>query len=384
MWGDIDMSTFQDYIDKIKTGKYKKRCKVEWLRSEDESVSSEFTADILSGSLSITRQNGIRRSVSIKLKNINGQYIPSEDSNIWINRKFRLSLGIAINKDEDYFFSQGIFVISDPEAISNFSESYLTLNGSDKFSLLSGDMGGNFTSIYQAPLGSNIYTTIRGILALNNDKLPPILCNNFTSEITPYTVRKDIGSSTYGEVLIEFAQILSCNVYYNELGNLVFEKDVEDTIKGSQWDYSTDNFHYLGATNTYKFKDVCNTIVVIGSNINGSIATGTAINNNLQSGTRVQLIGSKPKTPIVDDNITTNSLAQQRAEYELKRVVALQTSISINAMPMFHLDVDQVITLTDYSLKLNEERFLTQSITLQLENQGNMSISCVKSKDIVF
>lgn len=376
--------TYQDYINKINTGKYTKRAKVEFLRNEDESTYKEITGDVLSGTLNVVRQNGIRRSVSIKLKNTNGQYIPSEDNDIWINRKFKLSLGIAINDIEDYLFPMGVFVVSDPEAVSNCSESYLTLNGADKFSLLNGDMGGSFTSIYQAPISSNIYTLIRGILALNNDKLSPILDNSFVSEVTPYTIRKDIGSATYGEVLIELAGILSCNIYYNELGNLVFEKDQSDTIKGSLWDYSTDTFHYLGATNTYKFKDVCNTIVVIGANINGAIATGMAINNNLQSGTRVQLIGSKPKPPIVDDNITTNTLAQQRAEYELKRVVALQTSISVNAMPMFHLDVDQVITLTDSSLKLDEERFLIQSIGLQLENAGNMTVACVKSKDIVF
>lgn len=378
------MVTFQDYINKIMTGKYTKRAKIEWLRIDDLSVASEFTSDIISGSLSITRQNGVRRSVSIKLKNVNGQYIPTEDSPIWINRKFKLSLGIAINDTEDYLFPQGVFVISDPEAVSNCSESYLNLTGVDSFSLLDGSLGGNFNSIYQLPISSNIYTTIRGILSLNNDKLPPILCNDFVSEVTPYTIRKDIGSATYGEVLIELAGILSCNIYYNELGNLVFEKDVADTTKGSLWDYSTNSFHYLGATNKYNFKDVYNTIVVIGSNINGTIATGTAINNNLQSSTRVQLIGSRTKSPIVDDNITTNSLALQRAEYELKRVVALQSSISINAMPFFHLDVDQVITLTDASLNLNAERFLIQSINLQLENQGNMSISCVKSKEFLF
>lgn len=374
------MITFQDYIKELKKGRFKKRVKIEWLRQEDESTYEDMTADIISGNLSVNRQNGIRRSVNLQLKNINGKYIPNEDG-IWINQKFKLYLGLEIN-GEDYFIPNGVFVLDDPEVTSNFSESYINITGKDKFSALDGSLGGQLDSIYQIPVGTNIHSVIKSILTLANDKNQPILLSDFANEITPYTIKKEYGNNNYGQILIELAQMLSANIYYNELGQLVFEKDVEDSLKGSIWDFNTDEFHYLGATNKYVFSKVYNKIVVIGSNINGNIATGIAINNNLQSNTRVQLIGLKTKEPIMDDMITTDDLAQQRANYELKRAIGVQSAVSIKSTAFFHFDVDQVITLTDSNLKLIQERFLIQSINLDFKNEGTMTISCVKSKEL--
>jgi len=376
------MLTFQDYINELKKGVFKKRVKIEWLRREDETPYEEFSADIMGGNLSISRQNGTRRSVSLKLKNIDGKYIPSEDG-VWINQKFKLYLGLDIN-GEDYLIPQGVFVISDPVATSNFSETYIELNGIDKFSLLDGTLGGNLEGIYQIPLNTKIFDAINSILVLAKDKLPALLGDYFKTDKTPYTIRKEVGSATLGEILTDFAFMVSANIYYGDLGNLVFEEDIDDEIKGSIWDFTTDEFHYLGATNSYAFSKVYNKVVVIGANIDGNIATGMAENKNLQSNTRSQLIGVKIMPPVTDDNITTDDLAQQRAVYELKRVTGLQSSISIKCTPFFHFNVDEVITITDKNLKLDHEKHLIQSIDIDFSNSGTMTVSCIKSKELAF
>jgi hypothetical protein len=326
------MITFQDYIRVIQTGNIIKRCKIEWLYNEDEMPSNSFVADLISGSLTITRQNGIRRSVNITLRNIDGKYVPNEYSDVWINHKFKLWLGISIN-GEDFFLPQGVFVISDPELTSNCSESTISISAQDKFCLLDGTLGGSLESIYQIPVNTNIYQAIKSILVLAGDKISPILQSDFINEITPYTIRKEFGDGTYGNVLLDLAGMLSANIYYNVNGQLVFEKDINDSIKGSEWDFTTDTFHYLGATNKYLYSKVYNTVIVIGASINGNIATGKASNTNLQSDTRIQLIGEKVK-PIEDSNIPTDDLAQQRSEYELKRAISVQKSIDIKFYPL--------------------------------------------------
>lgn len=367
--------TFNDYIIALKSGKYQPIAKVEWLRSEDESVYSEFTADILDGNLTVNKQNGVRRSVNITLKNTNATYIPNPDR-FWINQKFKLYLGLRIN-DEDFLLPQGVFVLANPEVVSEFSRTVTSISGIDKFALLDGQLGGELDGIYQIPVGFNINNTIRSILILVKDRKTPVLQSTIIG--TPYTIIHEYGS-TYGSIILELSGLLSRNCYYDADGHFIFEDDVLDITKGSQWDFTTEEFLYLGGRQEYNFVNIFNKILVIGDNINGDIATGVAINDNLLSDTRIQLIGTRIKV-IQDNIISTGALALNRAIYELRKYIAIHSSVKITSIPMYHLTADSVITLTDSSLNLNKERFVIQGFSLPLTIGGKMSITAVKAQE---
>jgi hypothetical protein len=378
------MLTFDDYINAVKLNTIYPRIKIEFLYP-DETVKEEITQDIKSngGNLSINFQNGVRKSCNVPLINIDKKYIPSPNT-IWIRNKFKLWLGLRIN-NEDYFISQGIFVVRNPEVSNNFSEKLVNLTGVDKFALLDGQLGGELDAIYQIPVGTNIHEAIKSILILAGDTKSPILDSKYISETTPYTIRKEAGGN-YGEILNELAGMLSANIFYNENGHLVFEEgtvDIIDNTKSSIWDFTTEEFEYLGVNVTYQFEDIFNEVLVIGDNINGDIATGKATNTNLLSPTRTQLIGKRTKV-IEDSIIYTDSLALQRANYELKRLIMLQSKSTLKSTPMFHLDVNKIITLTDDYYNFDRDRFLIQSINIPFDLGSQIDIDVVNSVELEF
>lgn len=378
------MITFDDYLKAIKSSTIKPRIKIEFLYP-DETVKEEITEDISTngGNLSINFQNGVRRSCNVSLINISKKYIPSPNT-IWIRNKFKLWLGLEIN-GEDYFIPQGVFVVRNPEISSNYSEKLMNLTGIDKFALLDGSLGGELDSIYQIPVGTNIYSVIKDILILAGDTIPPLLDSKYKDEVSPYTLRKETGG-TLGDILIELAGMLSANIYYNENGQFVFEEgstDIIDNIKPSIWDFTTEEFEYLGSNVIYQFESIYNDVLVIGDNVDGNIATGRATNTNLLSPTRTQLIGKRTK--VIEDNIIySDDLALQRANYELKRLIMLQSKTVIKSTPIFHLEVNKVITLTDSYYDFDFTRFLIQSINIPFSLGSQIDIDVVNSVELNF
>ena len=125
------MASFQDYINVVKSGIIRPRIKIEWLRV-DETVESIFASDILDGTLTINRNNGVRRAIDFTV-----QFVPELRPSIygiWINKKVRLSLGVVCADGTDYFIPQGVFILSDPQYTSTPSGGTVSFNGIDKFS----------------------------------------------------------------------------------------------------------------------------------------------------------------------------------------------------------------------------------------------------------
>jgi hypothetical protein len=377
------LSSFQDYITTLNSGTYKQKIKLELLRS-DETVQKEITSSLANttGNLSIQRANGLRRNCNFNIINLDGTYIPNIDNYFWVRQKFQLYLGLELSDGTDYWISQGIFILNDPLVSSNRSESYISINATDKFGILT-ETGGELSEIYQIPVGTNVIDAINSILVLINDPKEPIIDVSLVGETVPYTMIYQ-ASDKIGQILIDLAQLYSCSIYYNNFGQLVVEKDIDDEIKPSIWDFTTEQFLYRGATNKYKFSEVFNSVLVVGANINGSIYSYKAQDLNLLSNTSIPNLGFERIYRYESDTLDSLQKVTDLANYILKRKIAIQNEVQINSIPMYHLDVDQIITLTDTNLDLSRERFLVNSLDIPLKTGSEISINCVKSKEIPF
>ena len=352
------------------------------LRLEDETPYRIIEKEILDGSLQINRNNGIRRSCSLQLSNEKLDMLPNEEG-FWINRKFLLELGQEINGNT-VFFPQGVFVVSNPSVVSNNKSSIVTINGIDKFSLLNGQLGGNLGATYTVPVGQDINNAIRAVLAeyLDDNSQFPIdaiipLLQDLPTEYanTPYDI---IENTNIGNLLLELSGTYSRNIYYNNLGRLVFEDDILDNLKGSIWTFSTNEFLYLGATRNYQMDELYNKVIVHADNANGESWTGVAVNNNPASQTSINRLGVTRIAPIITDNLIFNQYyVDIRAKYELRKVNSLLSSVSINSVPFFGLDVDELITISDEKLGFLDEKLIIQSINIPFRNNGTMTISAV-------
>ena len=373
------MITFQDYLNEINKTTRHPIFKLVFLRN-DETPLSEIVDDLNNdGSLNIKQNNGVRRSLSITLDNFNKEYFPQLDSVIWLGKKVKLFLGLKIN-DEDYFLPQGVFVMDDPTVDSN--RNTVSLNVSDKFTMLNGELGGEMDRVFIINAGITLNTAVRSVMALSNDTAEIIIDSNVASLTLPYQIIKETGQ-TIGDVLLELAFAFTCDVYYNENGSLVFEKVQLDNEKGSTHNFTVDDeeTNYSGGSIKYDFRKVYNSCLVIGDNVNGLIATAKTFNNDLLSDTSIPNIGYERVLVVSDDIIYNSGLALERAKYELKRATVVGTDIPISSTPMYHLNVGSVAKLTDDRLNLIGKRSVIDSITIPLNN-NQMNINLLDSFEV--
>ena len=160
--------------------------------------------------------------------------------------------------------------------------------------------------------------------------------------------------------------------------NLCFININETTLdvqKASLWDYSDEDRDYGGATANYDFENAVNEVHVVGDNINNEIFSAMAKNENPVSPLCIQRIGRRIEY-INDSNIYSDDLAQQRANYELRKFGILKTTMNIQVSFNPLLFVNNLVTITDKYYNLTRERFLIQSISYTIGNESQMTVSC--------
>lgn len=226
------------------------------------------------------------------------------------------------------------------------------------------------------------------------DPTPPLLSGyylNKTSTVNneeksvlecPYTATSERGS-TYADILLEYATILCANIYYDVNGRLVIEPiidtadDITDTNKEILWDYTVDEKTFLGLTQTYNFDRVYNDFIVLGNILNGYQFKGRVQNRNPMSNTSVQRIGLKTKEPIEDNQYISDEQCVELAKYYAKTDTILQKSGTISSIPLFHLDVNKLVTVSTPNNNMSKELFLISGFSLSTSGSMNVNITSV-------
>lgn len=349
----------------------------------DESVNHEIAQEdiiIDSGNFNENYQSGQRKNLNISLINIDGKYTPSINT-IWIHNKFRLDIGMKIN-NKTYWFPRGIYILNNPSVTHNDSDKQISLSLVDKFAILEGKAG-TLETTYEIPVGSDIKQAIEGILNLDSgsgypiDLKPIIYDKTFEGRTMPYTLTKDAGS-TFGEMILDIGTILNAEIYYNSQGNLCvinINETTQDNNKASLWDYSEDDGNYCSSSVSYDFENAINEVQVVGDNIDNAIYSASSKNINPESPLCIQRIGRRIEY-INDSNIYNDTLAKQRANYELRNLSILRTTITLTVSFNPLLFVNNIITITDDYFGIERGRYLIQSISYNIGSSNQMTLSC--------
>ena len=352
-----------------------KKIKVEIL-DHYENTLGEITQDIdgsNNGSININYNQGIRRTCNFNIRDINGDYLPnSEDSPFFINRKFKISLGLIVDKDI-YWWSQGTYITKSVDTKRNS----VSISAVDKFNFFRSGL----QSTYVIPAGSNAVNVIKDIIALDIgngypiDPIEPIIDTEFYNETLPYDIQKNRGESL-GDILIEIATALGADIYYDALGQLIVTKSITDSYRNFApiWDFTDVESEYIEPSISYSMEDIENVITVCGNNTTGIIYDYTAKNEYPMSPLRVSRIGEYFKNVVEIATGYTEQRCKEYAEYLLKKktLLSLQGNFSTPFIP--HLDVDKIISITDKYFKFNQTHFIIQEITLPF-GTGMMGIS---------
>lgn len=198
----------------------------------------------------------------------------------------------------------------------------------------------------------------------------------------PYTAKVERGK-TYADVLLEYATILCAHVYYDVNGRLVIEPmidtadDITDTDKEVMWNFTVEEKALLGLSQTYNFDKVYNDIIVLGNIVNGYQFKARVQNQNPLSDTCIQKIGLKTKEPLEDNQYYSDDQCKELAMYHAKVDTIMQKGGSINSTPLYHLDVNKLVSVSTPNNNMSKELFLVSGYTLNSSNSMSINIASV-------
>ncbi len=375
-------ATMQEYLQYIRQNKREPLYRISLLRKEDESVYQTITQDVENntGNITIALTEGSRRACNFVLINNNNQY-GDFIRNLSKGDKFKVELGDKIGNKEKYF-NQGIFVFSSPSLSSQSSNRKINISGKDKFAVLDGTAGGILDKTTVIYAGTTIGTAIRFLLALPvvKDIKEPMIDSSLENLTLPYDITRKKGDKV-SDFMSEVAFSKSAYCYYGVDGRLRVEPFTIDNQKGSIYDFSYTDYNYKGATKKYIYEEIYNTVEIEGTNIQLSIPIYyKAINNDESDPNSVPNLGYEIPKIITEftEGITTPELAKERGDWELSLINRMKSSIDIDAIVLYHLDVDAITTLTDEYVDSNRERFIINNLNIPIGTDINMSINGTK------
>ena len=348
------------------------------LSSITDLVSAENT-----GNISINYQQGVRRSCTISILDVDGEFTQNIINGSAINQKFKIYIGLKdIFNNDIYWFSQGVFCSIDP-TVDRVTR-MLTLNGVDKYGFLGSETGYNqITVAHVIPVDTEIQEAIQQTLMLDLgngrviDAIPPIIDNTLLDQKMPYEMEK-APASYLSDIFIELGNIMGADTYYDVDGHMKYDSgtlDMSYSQQDSQWDFYDTLPEYLNPSLLLSTTEIVNSVTIVGNNSSDDLVfTYTAENHNPMSPVSIENIGRKEyyeeSSSVYDD-----STAKDYAEYVLKQKSILNQAITFECTILPHLDVNKVITISDSFYGFNQERFIIQSIEIPLSSMSTMQVS---------
>ena len=346
--------------------------------------------DIKSGSYSENYQNGQRRALNFTLLNESGKYNPGIN-NFWAKTKFSFQVGFFSPYDDNVmlWFDKGVFVLNNSNPTQNANEKTVSFDCGDKFAVFESKLS-TLDTTTEIEVGEDIENIFFDVLmqsTSDGDVLDPqfmIYHSSFKGKKTPVKISVSAGS-TWANVFEQLSEILSAEIFYNVKGNLVIEPKFEttdDTTKPMIYHFLGYEGDFSSISLSLNFNDIVNKVVVVGANINGHTAIAQAINDDPSSPCCYQRIGLRTGSIINDSNITSDSLAKERADYELRKNLILKTNVplSIRINPL--LSVNTIIGITNLQHNINRERFVIQSLSFDIGYDANMSVTATNINNI--
>lgn len=349
--------------------------------------------DILQeGNYNENYQNGQRRNISLVLNNEEGKYTPSING-FWSGTKVSFEVGLMMpdTSDKIIWFKKGTYVITKITPSHSTESKKVSIDLNDKFSILEGKAG-VITSSIQIPMDTLVSQVISDILLsdMGNgrpfDTKPIIMHSIFKDTKLPIDLTEQPGT-TWGAVLLKIADMISAEIFYNSEGRLTIMPKVEmadDSNKPTLFHFYAHEGDFQNNDLNLELEEMVNRVVVIGANVNGKTCRAEAINGRAISPINYKKIGYRTGDIVDDSNITSDSLAQERADYELrmKSIIRTTANNSIYFNPL--LTVNNLISLSDDFFDLTREKFLLQSISFSLNYDGIMSISSTNTNNLPF
>jgi hypothetical protein len=197
--------------------------------------------------------------------------------------------------------------------------------------------------------------------------------------ITPYSVVTEIGK-TFADIILEYNTMLMGQVYYDREGYLRFNaistslNDYSNHNREIAWHFTVTEQELLNLEIESKFDSVFNDVIVLGAIINGARAKARIQNRDPSSETSIDRIGIKTKPPYESDQYQSDAQCFDLAKYYAQTDMAMERSGSISTLPIYHLDVGQIVTLSTEN-NMTQEEYLVTGISYNFSGTMNLNVT---------
>nr|DAT84967.1 MAG TPA: protein of unknown function (DUF5047) [Caudoviricetes sp.] len=234
-------------------------------------VINEVSGTAIDGSYNISVDSIIRRTCNLSFNLENG-YIPNEQSPFWINKRFRLFIGLKnIEGTKIYWFNKGVYAINDPEINIAINDKTISINGLDKMALYTGDITGQLLSATLATVesGVTIENAVDSIMrSVGENQIKLVDTDKKQLQVViPYDIESNIGDYV-SNVLDKLLELIANYQYYYDLdGNFVFApKPMNNNFDEFpiEWDFEKYNNLIISINRNISYSNVKNRITVWG------------------------------------------------------------------------------------------------------------------------
>lgn len=380
-------------------------------------------AFVQSGTLNVSTNNGARRSATITLSNLDGAFEYAVNK-IWFGQRVRLSMGLILPDNTEFYLPQGVFYIKNPQNIYKPDSKQVSFPLVDKWAMLDGSLGGRLPNAYMIKNETdesgaitkyqNVFDAIKGLLQRSKydlekttdtmamlDNVTPIFTNYYNDKTydykqsdgtiledikatdLPYDITENIGG-TVANLILALNKTFVGQCGYDATGAFRVEpsqEDIRDDDKPILWTFSPKNSNLVGITETLKNTEVYNDILIIGESLTNKEVWGRATNYDPRSDTNVNLIGIKTFLENRAEYWNAKQCADL-AKWYLKRKTVLQKSVTIESSQMFHLIENRLVAIKRTDKQGNPiERHLINSFSIPIGETGSMTINATSVND---
>lgn len=270
--------------------------RLELLDSTTNQILDYFDSLVISGTLSISADSNIRRTLDVTLFMKDNTLIVGENGKVWFNRIVNCKLGYRYLRDQQiYYYPVGRFYFDQNTYNISKDGKTLQLKMNDPYCCLNGNRNGQLTaSNIDIPAGSNIRNAIISTLQLspynfqynigdvgNLGSQAINIYNNTNYNTVPYDLKFSIGTkiSDIIEKLVELYSGWQCffdidgAFTIQPLPTLQYESDILDaeTIET--------NGYVISEQRENKMSDIHNVVYVLGETLTAD-ATSTVCTNS--------------------------------------------------------------------------------------------------------
>ena len=367
----------------------------------DFQMVDEISGVVLEGSTySIDATSDIRRTCNISLIPIDSSFDIEFGSKLWMDKYVQVFIGIedSKNNNEVVYSNIGLYLINNPSQVYDAANNTITISGIDLMAKTTGMRNGYLEGItYQVLYGTGIKQAMTALMKdecgfkyFSIDQPNPTI-------LTPYDMSWGLGSTAYN-ILSQLRDInAGYQAYFDQDGIFWFNQIPSGANEQVRVDDDIWEKVLISYKKTADYESVKNYIEVFGkTQDDGHTPYGVAYENNpespfyvgenMENRIRIVLSGGEYDNiyPLEDYNVDVNefnSLAQQRANYELYLRCRLQDQVELTCIPVYWLDVNWLVNITlpnKQSPNTQKEQYIIKKINTTLGVNGTQNITMMK------